>query len=439
MKLLHRQTPAMAVTHVTLILPLRGCALDPADRQGLSRLMLRMLFVGADGLGNAEFNARLERLGATAGASLHSDYWALRLTSLTSHLDEAMGLFLGALQRPNMDREEFSRLREELVSGWLAERDESKRTKAREVYMHGQYGGQPNGFQPDGTVEGMQTCTLEDVVAHHTRLRGQAEPILAVLSDLPRAEVESRVAGALAPFAGGPPGADSATDREHPWAHFAPPSPSGRAVTIVDDPGTNTDEVVLGAFSTHPLLPDWHLHRMLSFIFGGDMNSRLFRIIRGERGLSYGASCWYEAAGGNLPRNHIAPFTMYTFPSADKSAEAIPLIIQLYEELVEKGVTEEEIALARSALINSYPFRWDSPQKQLSLDVEEALYGYRLDDAGTHRAMLEAATQADLLRVLRETHHPGALRMVLLGDPARLEPIARALPGVENITRVCYP
>ena len=34
--------------------------------------------------------------------------------------------------------------------------------------------------------------------------------------------------------------------------------------------------------------------------FGGDMNSRLFRIVRGERGRSYGAGCLDEAAAGRL-------------------------------------------------------------------------------------------------------------------------------------------
>ena len=185
--------------------------------------------------------------------------------------------------------------------------------------------------------------------------------------------------------------------------------------------------------------PEWHIHRLISLVFGGDMNSRLFRQVRGERGYSYGASCWYEAATGRLPRNRPAPFSLYTFPSAEHTSAAVPLVIELYEQLVAEGITGEELELARANLTNSHPFHRDTPEKQLSLEIDEALYGIVTDDDETNRAKLAAVTPADILRALRADHHPERLQIVLLGDPARLEPIAAALPGVEKIHTVRYP
>lgn len=432
MKLVYQQAPAQPLTYVNLVLPRSGACLDPTERQGLSRLLLRQMFMGADGLDRDAYTARLERLGATCGHGLANDHTVLKLACLTENLDAALDLFLGAVHRPNLDEQTFAQLQEELVSTWRAERDESKQLRAHEVYMHRLYGGAPTGHQPDGTEGGLRACTPADVREHFAHLYGGAEPILAVLSDLPRPEIEARVQRRLELPA-------AANGRPWPWDAFSPQAPPGRRVTLVPDADTQTDEMLFGGFTVPETDPDWHVHRVIAWVFGGDMNSRLFRVVRGERGLSYGANCWYESAQGRAPRDRVSPFTLYTFPSAEHSAEAASLVLELYEQLVQGGITDEELALARQALINSHPFRFDTPQKLLGLEVSEALYGLHTDADAENRRKLESVTPAEVLRVLRASHDPARLRIVLLGDPGRLEPMAAALPAVAEVETLSHP
>jgi len=89
--------------------------------------------------------------------------------------------------------------------------------------------------------------------------------------------------------------------------------------------------------------------------------------------------------------------------------------------------------------VNSYPFFSDTPQKKLGLALDEALYGITLDDEDTHREKMLAATPERILAALRATHHPAQANVVLLGDPKRLEPVAKAIPGVESLEVVEYP
>ena len=315
MRLIYQHTPALPLTQIHLAVPRSGTCLDPPARQGLSRLMLRLMFLGADGLSNGEFNARLERLGAAAGFSLANGHFGLRLSTLSDRLDPALDLFQSAIHRPNFDAGEFRRLQGELTSGWMADRDESKQLRAQEVYLHGIYNGGPQGYLSDGLAAGLAESTLDDVTRQYRRLFGRGyaageEPLLAVLSNLSLAEVEARVGSRLSLPAteksaengsqnntenGGEPSAP------YPWDGFEPPKMTERTVTIVADEGTNTDEVLLGAFSVPQTDPDWHLHCLISLIFGGDMNSRLFRVIRGERALYSGASCSYDTRGGRIP------------------------------------------------------------------------------------------------------------------------------------------
>jgi zinc protease len=384
-------------------------------------------------------SGRLERLGAATGFSLTSDRVTLRLSTLTENLEPALELFRAALLEPNFAADEFAQLQAELASGWISDREESKQLRAQEVYQQRIYRGGPQSYRADGLLSGIRAAALADVRAQYARLLAGREAICAVLSNLSRAEVEARILARLAlpPAPAGAPGASAAA---HPWADFTPPPrPAGHRVSIVVDEQANTDEVLLGGFSVAQTVPDWHLHQLISYTFGGDMNSRLFRTVRGERGLSYGASCWYEASGGRVPRNRPAPFTLYTFPSTEHTVEAVPLVLELYRALIDGGLTTEELALARLALVNSYPFRRDTPQKLLMLEIDEALYGVHVDDDATYRAKLEGTTPAALAQALRDTHRADGLEIVLLGDPARLEPIAAALPGVDKVERVRYP
>jgi len=432
MRNLYQQTPAQPLTHVTLLLPRTGACLDPPERQGLSRLMGRLMFMGAGGLGNTELNGRLERLGASMGFSTANDHFALRLVTLTENLDAALELFLLSFREPNLDAGEFDRLKKEQLSGWIAEREESKQIRAQEVYLHQIFRNEPTGYLPDGTAEGIAACRVEDVRAHFAHLFTGDEPILAVLTDLSRGEAQERVVERIV---------QERTAREgtYPWEGFEPKNGSGRRVIIVPDKETNTDEIVFGAFTTCEKDPDWHVHRVITHIFGGDMNSRLFRIVRGDRGLSSGASCWYESAHGRCPRDRMTPFSIYTFPAAEHTAEALPLVVSLYEELVAGGVTEDELALAQKALINSHPFLRDTPQKLLALEADLALYGVDTDDEASNREKIQNVTLADVQRVLRQTHHPEGFTMVLLGDPHRLEPLAAGIESVERLETITYP
>ena len=441
MNLIYRQTPQRPLTHVYVIFPRSGACLDPATSRGLGRLTLRTLLMGAGDLSAETMSERLERLGAVTGSGLSNDHISLRLTTLTDKLDEALELFRLSLHSPRFDGGEFARVQTELTSAWRSEREESKQLRAQEVFLARCYEDRSHAYLPDGRLEGLRACTAEMAAAHYRRLVAVPAPILAVLSDLPREAVEEKIVPLLFPLPGGNGNQPSSLSGQaaYPWDDFTLPQKHGRTVTLVPEMDTATDEVMLGSFSTHRKVPDWHVHRLISMIFGGDMNSRLFRQIRGERGYSYGASCWYEAAAGRMPRDMPAPFAMYTFPSAEHSAAAVPLVIELYEQLVAEGVTEEELDLARAYLINSYPFRFDTPEKQMGLEIDEALYGITTDDDETHRAKLAAVTPQDILKALRATHHPEQMEIVLLGDPARLEKTAASLHGVEKIHTVRYP
>lgn len=428
MKLLY-QNSVIPVTSIGIFFPRTGVCLDPPQRQGLTRTMLRHMLTGAGGMGNYEFNSRLERLGAAISYSLSNDYVLLRLTTLSENIDEALALFQLAITAPNFDESELLRLKAELISSWIADREENKQVRAQEMYLDKIYYGSPHGYVSDGTLAGLKQVSHSDIQSQFQNMFGWAPPLVAVLSELPLGDISSRIEDTIALPRSGLRGI-------HPWDAFKPQSKSGRRLTIIDDPDTQTDEILLGAFSAQETDPDWHVHRLISLIFGGDMNSRLFRILRGERGYSYGASCWYDSTQGRSPRNQIAPFSMYTFPSVEHSADALPLIVSLYENFVSEGPREDELERAQQALVNSHPFLSDTPQKILGQQCDAELYAIGADVDEVNREKILSVTCENVRDVLQRTHHPDDLTLVLLGDAKRLEAAASKLSGISQMETV---
>ena len=446
--MLYEQAPQVPLTRLSVIFPKTGACLDPAHQQGLGQLTLQLMQRGAGGLSAAELHEELEGLGATLGHSLANDHFAFQLVTLSTQLAPALALLAKVLLQPHLEASEFARVQQEQLSGWFQEREENKAVWAQEVYLQTLYGGpeavsegaspeallasvDPRGFSSDGTAAGLAASSLEAAQAHYQTLLGQAPPLVAALSNLPQAQVEQAVQAALGTLWQNrnlPPAIN-------PWERLQPKWPTGQRVVILPDEATQTDEIVMGGFGTIPHGPNWHMHRLATLLLGGDMNSRLFRQIRGERGLSYGASCWFEGSIGHTPRNQMSAFTLYTFPAQEHTAEAVPLLQQVYRDFAAEGLTEAEIQRGVKSLSLSHAFLTETPRKRLALAIQTALYGVSFDDMDSNEAKLAAVTPKALNELLAKTHQTDQLVTVMLGEPKRLRPIAETLPNVVSITQ----
>ena len=432
MNLIHEQVPHLPLTNVVLVLPRTGVCLDPPQKQGLTHVLTQLMLRGAGGLSQAELHEQLERLGASISCGIQSDHSTWSLSTLSENAGASLRLFQSTLVEPNLEQGELDSLKRELISTWIHNREENKFSRAQDIYFRQLFCGGEQGFSTDGTLAGLRNISLDDVRSHYENQFKGSPPLLGILSNHPLEQVEDSIAGKLAlPV--------SAPLAHHPWDDFVPTHSEGRAVTIISDPDSNTDEILMGGFVANEVEAGWPVQRLGALILGGDMNSRLFRTLRADKGFSYGANCWFESEQGRVPRNCLSPFSCHTFPAAEHTAEALPLLLELYEEFTANGPTEQELALAQATLVNSHVFKSDQPQKILSARIEEALYGVPLDSQAENQRKLAAVSTAEMRETLRATHDPGRLSMVLLGDPERLEPAVKTLSGVSRVEVIAYP
>lgn len=124
----------------------------------------------------------------------------------------------------------------------------------------------------------------------------------------------------------------------------------------------------------HPFIkrkdPRFYAAFLLVNILGdSDFESRLFKRVREEGGLTYGI-------GLNIARQENCALLAGFTSTQNASVETvIGMIKEEWQKIVDKGVTESELAFAKDRLIGGYPLTFTTTK-----DTANALVAYQLDD-----------------------------------------------------------
>jgi predicted Zn-dependent peptidase len=196
-----------------------------------------------------------------------------------------------------------------------------------------------------------------------------------------------------------------------------PPGRSGAAIAGLEQ---DTEQLVLMlSCPTVPLgHPDALALRLLQTHLGLGMSSRLFVVMREERGLAYDV-------GVSLPaRCGAAPFVMHLSTSVERAGEATTCLLEEWQRLLEEPLDRESLALARAKFVGQ-----DAMGRQTCGQIAERLalvlsHGLGADHVERCLERAPSLDGAELQRVARRWL--GQPRLSLVGPAQALEAARRA-------------
>src|SRR4029453_1237985 len=281
------------------------------------------------------------------------------------------------------------------------------------------YGFHPYG-RPDGcTPESIAAITRDDLLAFHKAWFGANNAILAIVGDVTPDEA---FAGAERAFGSWGPSSSTAEK----LVDLPPPT---RRLVVIDRPGAVQTEIRAGNTALPRKHPDYLALDLAIKILGGEGGNRLHRVLRSERGLTYGASADLNALkeAGNIVAE--------TETRSEKTAETLGLIVEEIVRLQRQRVQQRELSDAQEYLTGSFPLTVETPSA-IALQVLNAVfYGLDLNELQTYRERVNTITVEDIQRVAQRYLHPDKLSIVLFGDASVF---ARDLAGVgfDQVERV---
>jgi hypothetical protein len=155
-------------------------------------------------------------------------------------------------------------------------------------------------------------------------------------------------------------------------------------------------------------------------VLGGEGANRLHRVLRAERGLTYGASAEFNAL------KQTGDIVAQTNTRSETTGETLRLIVDEVWKLTRDRVGDRELEGAQEYLTGSFPLTIETPS-QIALQVLNAVfYGLDMNELQTFRERVSAVTVDDVQRVARIYMRPDKLTVVLVGDASVF---VKQLPG----------
>lgn len=402
----HHEQPAVSLR----LLVRAGGALDPVDKPGVASLAAAVIDQGTTTRSAEQIAATIDSIGGIMGSGSGTDLSFIQAIVMKDSFNLALDLVSDIARNPAFAAEEIERQRQQMLSG-LKVSYEDPEYLAGVVFDRLVYGFHPYGRPDAGTPQSIAAIGRQDLVTFHKTWFGPNNAILAIVGDV---SAEEAFAGAERAF-GKWAKLDTIPSRS---SELPPPT---RRVVVVDRPGAVQTEIRVGHVGVPRKHPDYLALDLAIKILGGEGGNRLHRVLRSERGLTYGASADINALkdGGDIVAE--------TDTRSESTAEALRLIVDELWRLQRQRVSERELADAQAYLTGSFPLTIETPSA-IALQVLNAVfYGLDMGELQTFRERVNAITVDDIQRVARTYLHPDRLSIVLVGDA---DVFAKQLPGV---------
>jgi len=402
----HHEQPAVSLR----LLVRAGGAQDPSNKPGVAYLAASLLDQGTTSKNAEQVASTIDSIGGAIGAGAGSDITFINAAVMKDSLGVALDLVSDLARHPAFANEEIDRQRQQIVSGLKVSYDDPDYL-AGVVFDRLVYGFHPYGKPDSGTPDSIAAITRNDLLAFHKRWFGANNAILAVVGDVTPEEA----------FDGAQRAFGSWERVELPTIKTEEAPPSTRRVVIIDRPGAAQTEIRVGNISLPRRHPDYLALDIATKILGGEGGNRLHRVLRSERGLTYGASADLNAL------KDTGDIVAETDTRSEKTAEALRIIVEEIVRLQRQRVQRRELSDAQEYLTGSFPLTVETPSA-IALQVLNAVfYGLDLNELQTYRERVNAISVEDIQRVAQQYLRPDKLSIVLVGDASIF---AKDLPGV---------
>ena len=408
---LHHEQPA-----VTMRLLVRaGGAHDPDKKRGVSLLVSTLLDQGTTTRSSQQIADQIDSIGGVLGTGSGDDFTSVSAIVMKDSFGVAMEMVADIIRNPAFAPEEIDRQKEQITSTQQVNANDPDYL-ASAVFDRLVYGFHPYGLPGSGTPETIAGITRQDLQQFHRQYFVPNNMVLAIVGDITQKEA---VAAAERVFGNWPRG-------EVPvWRGLTPPEPS-RRVVIVDKPDAVQTEIRVGQLAIARKHPDFLKWDLAVKVLGGEGANRLHRVLRSERGLTYGASA--DTEGRKLAGDIVAE----TDTRTDTTGEALRLMIEEFLRLQRLRVPERELMDAQAYLAGSFPLTIESPNDIATQVINYVLYELPLEDIPTYTQRVTAITPDDIQRVAQSYLKPDRLSIVLVGNASAFVPQLQKL-GLTNV------
>ena len=396
-----------------------GGWLEAQDKIGLAALTGSVMRSGGGGGRTAEqVDEELEQFAIELSMSIGRHSGAASLDVLSKDLERGLKIFAGLLRQPAFEAPRVELAKLQAIEGIRRRQDHPGSIVGREFLK--QLYGPEHPSARESTIESIKGITRDDLVAFHQRTVHPNGIILGVTGDFKRDEMLALLRATFGDWQKGEvPELNIADAREA----------GGPSIVRFVNKDTSQTHLRIGHLTIREDDPDYVPLAIANDILGGSsFRSRLFNDVRTKRGLAY-------SVGSRLSvgMHDQGVWLMRAETKLPSTQEVISRFVANMERMRTELVTDEELAEAKQAYVNSFVFSFASPAAVVGRFVELEYDGLPKDFLQQLRARVIALTKEDILKAAQKHFRPNRLTIVAVGPGEALPKLLSGFGEVKEI------
>lgn len=381
-----------------------GATSDPVGKYGLASLVTGLLERGAGERNAVEFAEAVAAVGGKLNASAGLENVSVSADFMSKDADLMVELVADMLQRPLLERSEFTKLRDRSINLIKAAKG-SDPSNLLPAYANAfLFGDHPYGNPVGGSESSLAKISHADVRAYHRDMIGGDRLIISVSGDFELGAMREALTAAFGEWR---PAAEPLPDIAAPVAQ------PGTRVFLIDKPGATQSYFRIGNIGVAESYPKRAELELANTVFGGRFTSMLMTELRTKSGLSYGAR--------SSVTRYSQPGSVFisSFTETGTTVAAIDVAISTLGRLRDSGLDDAMITSARNYVMGQFPPQLETATQLAGVFAMLEAVGLDASYINNYGANLAAASRESIAAVIDEVY-PAAdnLVFVVLGDAA---------------------
>ncbi len=375
------------------------------DYAGAGDMMGNMLRRATATQTKEQIDEEIDFIGANLSTSANGAY----ASTISKYKEQVLGMMADVVLNARFPEEEFAKVKSEAAANLQQELNDpgSIASRVRRVTTYG--ANHPYGeLMTEKSLENINLAIVKD---YYNDYFVPNRSYLVMVGDLTLAEAKKLATENFSEWAA----------KEVAVPEFVDPSPpEGTMVTFVPRPGAVQSNIVISRPIDLEVGSKESIRaNILNTILGQGLASRLNANLRETKAYTYGARSGIDAD------KLVGSFQATADVRNEVTDSSIVEFLYELNKISEEAVTDKELAVTKTRITGSFGRALESPQRIASYALNTVRYGLDRDFYPTYLQKVQNSSKNDVLEVARNTVSPENAHIIVVGDKAVAEKLAR--------------
>ena len=330
---------------------------------GINQLTSTMLLYGNQNMSYNQIIDFCAMNGIQFSISCGKETTKLKIKCFKKHLYQALVLLRDVLYTPLFQEHHIDNLKNSIISN-ITKRKEYPQYEAVHLFKEMMFGKYSNLVSKEGNINVIKKANKKTIYNWYINNIINASKALVIVGDIDVEQTDFWVKKLF----------DNEPNIEHQPLHKPIIDKKSLNKKIIIDKKQDQSIINLGGFCMPGKQTELRASMaVLSQIIGGDINSRMYNLLREKHGIAYSAEFDYDLL------QDIGYYDMFTIVDKGKENIAINILTEIQNDIINNGVKQDELIRAKNYLIGQSRLDDESLLSQAQIISSLIVLGYDYD------------------------------------------------------------